>query len=137
MELDATDTLHLTAVIYWQEEGYVAYCAELDVASQGDTLEEAKAMLTEALELWLEDPPLEDLEERLGRKTIIAPIEVTGLVLTPTGRDKEGAMTTPEVAVGQAAAALWTPAPRHPEETRFHRDSPTRQPLQNARSGRR
>lgn len=100
MDLSAIDTLHLTAVIYWQEEGYVAYCAELDVASQGDTLEEAKAMLTEALELWLEDPPLEDLEERLGRKTIIAPIEVTGLALAPTGRDSDDKVTTPAVAVG-------------------------------------
>ncbi len=98
MELDATDTLHLTAVIFWQDNGYVAYCAELDVASQGDTLEEAKAMLTEALELWLEEPPLEDLEERLGRKTIIAPIEVTG---TPpnTLRDRSERATR-SLAVG-------------------------------------
>ena len=81
MTTEATDTLHLTAVIYWEDDGFVAYCAELDVASQGDTLEEAKAMLTEALELWLEDPPIDELKERLGRKTIIAPIEVTGISL--------------------------------------------------------
>ena len=100
MAADAIDTLHLTAVIYWQDDGYVAYCAELDVASQGDTLEEAKAMLTEALELWLEDPPLEELEERLGRDTIIAPIEVTGLALTRNGLEQGGAAQAPAVAVG-------------------------------------
>lgn len=100
MGTKATDTLHLTAVIYWQEDGYVAYCAELDVASQGDTLEEAKAMLTEALELWLEDPPLEDLEDRLGRKTIIAPIEVTGLNRQPAEPSGQREPQTVAVAVG-------------------------------------
>ena len=100
MGATATDTLHLTAVIYWEEDGYVAYCAELDVASQGDTLEEAKAMLTEALELWLEDPPLEELKDRLGRQTIIAPIEVTGVNLRSSERDHEDKPTTVAVAVG-------------------------------------
>ncbi len=100
MTTEATDALHLTAVIYWEDDGFVAYCAELDVASQGDTLEEAKAMLTEALELWLEDPPIDELKDRLGRKTIIAPIEVTGISLR-SSEDQAAQQDLPvEVAVG-------------------------------------
>ena len=99
MDTPETDTLHLTAIIYWEDDGYVAYCAELDVASQGDTLEEAKAMLTEALELWLDDPPLEELEERLGRQTIIAPIEVKGVSLRSSEQNGEGEVTPVAVAV--------------------------------------
>jgi Uncharacterised protein family (UPF0150). len=41
----------------WKEEGiYVAQCLEVDVASQGDTEEEALKNLGEALELYF-DPP--------------------------------------------------------------------------------
>jgi len=42
-----------TAVV-WEEEGtYVSKCPEIDVSSAGDTVEEALANLTEAIELWL------------------------------------------------------------------------------------
>jgi predicted RNase H-like HicB family nuclease len=42
-----------TAVV-WEEDGiYVSKCPEIDVASTGDTIEEALANLTEAIELWL------------------------------------------------------------------------------------
>ena len=36
------------------EGGYSAICPELDVASQGETIEEAEANLKEAIELYLE-----------------------------------------------------------------------------------
>ncbi len=46
---------HLTAII-WEEEGiYVSKCPELEVASCGDTPEEAKRNLMEAVELYLEN----------------------------------------------------------------------------------
>ncbi len=45
--------LRITATI-WEEDGvFVSKCPEIDVASAGDTLEEALANLTEAIELWL------------------------------------------------------------------------------------
>ncbi len=47
-------TRQFTAIIEREHEGYVALCPELDVASQGDTIEEARANLREALELFLE-----------------------------------------------------------------------------------
>lgn len=44
-----------TAVINKEENWYVAHCVELDVVSQGKTIEEAQANLKEAVELYLEN----------------------------------------------------------------------------------
>ena len=43
-----------TAVINKEESWYVAHCVELDVVSQGKTIEEAQSNLKEAVELYLE-----------------------------------------------------------------------------------
>lgn len=43
-----------TAIIEKAGNLYVSFCPELDIASQGTTIEEAKANLTEALELFFE-----------------------------------------------------------------------------------
>jgi predicted RNase H-like HicB family nuclease len=51
-------TVTLTASLIPEEGGYVARCLELGVTTEGDTLEEALAMLREAVELYLEDEPL-------------------------------------------------------------------------------
>ena len=48
--------MRLTAAIHQEGTRYVARCLELDVVSQGDTIEKAKANLVEAIELLLEDP---------------------------------------------------------------------------------
>jgi predicted RNase H-like HicB family nuclease len=45
---------HLTAIIEREGKGYVALCPEFDVASQGDTVEEARRNLTKAVELFVE-----------------------------------------------------------------------------------
>ncbi|MEL6495962.1 MAG: type II toxin-antitoxin system HicB family antitoxin [Cyanobacteria bacterium J06623_7] len=47
----------LTAILYWEEDVYVAECPEVGTASQGETVEEALANLKEATELYLEDYP--------------------------------------------------------------------------------
>ena len=44
----------LTAILKREGDGFVALCPELDIASQGDTLEPAKANLREAVELLFE-----------------------------------------------------------------------------------
>jgi len=49
------DILRFSAVISKEKGEYVALCPELDVASQGDSIEEALANLKEAVELYLED----------------------------------------------------------------------------------
>lgn len=44
----------ITAIIEREDDGYVALCPELDIASQGDSIEEARANLVESVELFLE-----------------------------------------------------------------------------------
>ena len=51
--------MHMTAVLTPAEEGgYVSYNPETGTASQGETIEEAVAMLKEAVELYLEEFPM-------------------------------------------------------------------------------
>lgn len=53
-----------TAIIEPEESGYVALCPELDIASQGDSIEEAKDNLREALELFFETASPEEVKRR-------------------------------------------------------------------------
>ncbi len=67
---------HLTAIIQKEEDGYVAFCPELDIASQGDTIEEARLNLKEALELFLETASEEEIQSRLHQEVYITHVEV-------------------------------------------------------------
>jgi predicted RNase H-like HicB family nuclease len=58
-------THQLTAILEREGDGFVALCPELDVASQGDSLEEARANLAEAVELFFETASPAEVEERL------------------------------------------------------------------------
>jgi len=51
-----------TTTYHKEGEWYVALCPELGVSSQGETLEQAETNLKEAMELYLEDAPFEELE---------------------------------------------------------------------------
>ena len=53
---------YMTAVIEEERTGYVSLCPELDIASQGDTVSEAKNNLQEALELFFECASPEEIE---------------------------------------------------------------------------
>lgn len=59
--------LQLTAVIEREGAGFVSVCPELDVASQGDTIEDARANLAEAVEVFLESADAGEVERRLSR----------------------------------------------------------------------
>ena len=67
----------LTAIIQRQKEGWIALCPELDVASQGGSVEEAHTNLKEAVELYLETASPEELEERLRGEVFITRLEVS------------------------------------------------------------
>ncbi|MCF2142871.1 MAG: type II toxin-antitoxin system HicB family antitoxin [Candidatus Heimdallarchaeota archaeon] len=45
----------LTAILYKEDDMYVAECPQVGTVSQGSTIEEALANLKEATELYLED----------------------------------------------------------------------------------
>ena len=63
--------LHLTAAVTHEGEWYVARCLQVEVTSQGETIEEALDNLREALELYFEDAPAPDVTD-----VITAPVEV-------------------------------------------------------------
>jgi len=69
-------TRRLTAVTWREGNGYVALCPDVDVASQGDTVQEARANLTEALQLFLETASPAELAERLRVDVEVSPLEV-------------------------------------------------------------
>lgn len=52
-----------TVIIQQEGERYVATCPEVDVASQGDTVDEARSNLKEALELFFEAASPEELRD--------------------------------------------------------------------------
>lgn len=54
-----TDNMQFSAVVTKEEKLYVAFCPELDIASQGKSVEEALENLKEAIELYIEDEDAE------------------------------------------------------------------------------
>ena len=64
--------MRLTAAITHEAPWYVARCLEVEVASQGETVEAALDNLREALELYFEDAPVPDLAE----PPIIASVDI-------------------------------------------------------------
>ena len=70
-------TVHrLTALIEREDDAYVALCPELDIASQGETVEESQRNLTEALKLFLEEASETEIEERLRSEVYVTSVEV-------------------------------------------------------------
>ncbi|MBF0256778.1 MAG: type II toxin-antitoxin system HicB family antitoxin [Gammaproteobacteria bacterium] len=66
----------LTAIIERETDGYVALCPEVDIASQGQTVGEARANLIEALELFFEMASAEEVLTRLHNEVYITQVEV-------------------------------------------------------------
>jgi len=66
----------LTAIIEKEGDGFVALCPELDIASQGNSVEEASANLKEALELFLEEASPPEIQQRLNTEIFITRLEV-------------------------------------------------------------
>lgn len=59
-------TQKFTAIIEREGDGYVALCPEFDIASQGDSIENARNNLIEALELFFEVADPSEIQNRLG-----------------------------------------------------------------------
>ena len=67
----------LTAIIEREDDGYVSLCPELDIASQGDSIEQARNNLREALELFFEAASPEEIKQRLHGEIYVTQLEVT------------------------------------------------------------
>ena len=66
----------LTAIIEREGDGYVALCPELDIASEGDSIEQARDNLTEALELFFETASASEIEVRAHSEVYVTRLEI-------------------------------------------------------------
>ncbi len=67
---------HMTAIIEREDDGFVALCPELDIASQGATIEEARANLVEALTLFFETASPSEVSRRYQSEVFVTQVEV-------------------------------------------------------------
>ena len=66
-----------TAIIQREGDGYVAICPELDVASQGGTVEQARDNLVEAISLLMETADPSEIESRLHSEVFVMQVQVS------------------------------------------------------------
>jgi len=67
-------SFQLTAVIEREDDWFVATCPEVDVVSQGKTIEQARANLLEAVELFFEVASPSEVKRRLKKETYVMPL---------------------------------------------------------------
>ena len=67
----------LTAIIEREDDAYVALCPELDIASQGESVEAARRNLQEAVELFFECASPEEVTRRLTGEVYVTDVEVS------------------------------------------------------------
>lgn len=67
---------HFTVLIEREEDAYVSLCPELDIASQGETVAAARDNLREAIELFLETAPAEEIDSRLHSEVYVTHMEI-------------------------------------------------------------
>jgi predicted RNase H-like HicB family nuclease len=70
-------TQQFTAIIEREGDGYISLCPELDIASQGDNIEEARRNLIEALELFFETADPSEIRNRLHSEFFVTRVEVS------------------------------------------------------------
>ena len=66
----------LTAIIEREGNAYVALCPELDITSQGDSIDLARQNLREALELFFESASESEIARRHSGEVYVTQIEV-------------------------------------------------------------
>ncbi len=69
-------TQRLTAIIEREDDGFVSLCPELDIASQGSSIEEARSNLVEALTLFFETADASEITRRYHGEVIVTQVEV-------------------------------------------------------------
>ena len=66
----------MTAIIEREDDGFVALCPELDIASQGMSIEEARSNLIEALTLFFETASPSEVSRRVRNEVFVTRVEV-------------------------------------------------------------
>jgi predicted RNase H-like HicB family nuclease len=75
----------MTAIIQAEDNGFVAICPELDIASDGTSVEDATANLVEALTLFFETADPSEPDRRWHRDIFMTEIEVPAQIEVPVG----------------------------------------------------
>lgn len=68
--------MKLIAIIEAEGDGYVSLCPELDIASQGDSIAEARENLREALELFFQSASPQEIKRRLHSEVYVTQVEI-------------------------------------------------------------
>lgn len=66
----------LTAAVHQEDDWYVAQCLEVDVASQGQTIQEALKNLAEAVELYLAE--VNDPAQHITSTPLVTSFQLSG-----------------------------------------------------------
>ena len=66
----------LTAIIEKEGDGFVSLCPELDIASHGESIGEARDNLKEALDLFFETASSNEINKRFHKEVYITQVEV-------------------------------------------------------------
>ena len=66
----------LTAIIEREDDGFVALCPELDIASEGTSIEDARTNLIEALTLFFETASPSEVSRRFRNEVFVTQVEV-------------------------------------------------------------
>lgn len=66
----------LTCIIEREDNSYVSLCPQIDIASQGESVEQARQNLIEAIELFFETASPNEILTRAYSETYITQIEV-------------------------------------------------------------
>lgn len=84
----STKSFQFTAVIEREDDWFVATCPEVDVVSQGKTIEDARSNLLEAVELFFEAASPSEIKRRLKKETYVMPLMpvIPSLKSKPTAR---------------------------------------------------
>jgi predicted RNase H-like HicB family nuclease len=95
-----SSTLRLTALVWQEGDEFVSLCPEVDVASFGTTIDEALAMLREALGAFFADAPVPDLpphgEPLVTTISVDVPGTAAGAPNAPAARVEAVPVGTPE-----------------------------------------
>jgi len=84
-------TERLTAIIEREDDGYVAICPELDIPSQGDSVENASSNLREALSLFFETASPLEVKERFHKGGLRHPLRPQGWLGSADSRAEKSA----------------------------------------------
>ncbi len=74
-----TTVLDFQVIIFPEDGSYSAIAPEINIATQGDTIEEARANLKEALELRMESLSMDELAKiklKLGQKIVATKLDI-------------------------------------------------------------